>query len=50
MSDVQRWLAMPGPADYVKLLPVNGSGPDFFVKLSDYERLAAELEALKRDG
>ena len=47
MGDVRSWLAVPGPGDYVTLVPADGSGPDFFVKLSDYQRVADELAALK---
>lgn len=46
MAEPQRWLATPGPADYVRLLPLDGSGPDVFVKLADYERIMADLRAL----
>jgi hypothetical protein len=42
-----RWLAAPGPDDHVKLLPCVAVGPDVFVKLADYQRLAEEHKRLR---
>lgn len=42
-----RWLAVPAGGDSVTLLPMDGAGPDFFVKASDYDALRAEVERLK---
>lgn len=43
-----RWLAVPAGGDSVTLLTMDGAGPDFFVKASDYDALRAEVERLKR--
>ncbi len=44
MPTPQRWLAVGGPGDYVKLLPTEGAGPDFFVKLNDHQ---AQVDRLR---
>lgn len=40
---VQTWLAVPAGHDTVRLIPIEGRGVDFFVKLNDYEDLRASL-------
>lgn len=42
-----RWLAVPAGGDAIRLLPMDGSGPDFFVKASDYDALRAERDQFK---
>ena len=41
------WLAVRAEADTVRLLPVDGCGPDFFVKQADYNALKSENERLR---
>ena len=42
---MKKWLAIPAGGDTVRLVPVEGSGPDVFVKLVDAEAaVAAERE------
>lgn len=48
MTNPKTWLAVAADADTVRLLPMEGAGPDFFVKLADYERLRDALESIKR--
>lgn len=45
MSDVKRWLAVPGPGSYVRLMPVGdeASGVDIFAKSNELHALAAQL-------
>jgi hypothetical protein len=47
-TEPERWLAVPGPGDSVRLLPVGpvAGGPDVFVKAADYEHLAEAYAAL----
>jgi len=40
---IQKWLAVATGGDSVRLMPMDGRGPDFFVKLADYEHLDAAL-------
>lgn len=47
-TDPKRWLAVDGPGDYVILMPVEGAtGPDVFVKLSDYQTAADRIFDLR---
>ena len=43
MSEVKRWLAVSAGGDTVRLIPMDGCGPDFFVKANDYDRDLAEM-------
>lgn len=48
---VNKWLAVGAGRDTVKLLPMEGAGPDFFVKLADFERLERAIKwALGEEG
>lgn len=42
MSIIRKWIAIQGSGDQVRLLPMEGHGPDFFVKATDYDALVAE--------
>lgn len=48
---VKRWLAIPAGGDALRLIPVDppSCGPDVFVKLADYDALAARLAEAERD-
>lgn len=45
-----RWLAVPAGGDSVTLLPMDGAGPNFFVKASDYDALRAEVAKAHADN
>lgn len=45
MTKTQRWLAVSAGTDTVRLLPMEGCGPDFFVKANAYD----DLERTVRD-
>lgn len=51
MSDVKRWLAVPGPGSYVRLMPVSdeASGVDIFAKSNELHALAARLATKQAD-
>jgi len=51
MTDmVPRWLAVAAGGDTVTLLPIDGVGPDFFVKANEYDALRARVSELEAAG